>query len=133
MQIESLRLKNFKSFRAAEMRDIPRFCVVVGANGSGKSTLFDVFGFLKDCLTYNVRQALQARGGFREVLSRGVDPSESIELEIKFRMDVAGVDRLVTYLLEVAQEGTQIVVLREVLRYKRGRYGSPFHFLDFSR
>jgi predicted ATPase len=36
-------------------------------------------------------------------------------------------------LLEVAQEGTQIVVLREVLRYKRGRYGSPFHFLDFSR
>lgn len=133
MQIESLRLKNFKSFRAAEMRDIPRFCVVVGANGSGKSTLFDVFGFLKDCLTYNVRQALQARGGFREVLSRGVDPSESIELEIKFRMDVAGVDRLVTYLLEVAQKGTQIVVLREVLRYKRGRYGSPFHFLDFSR
>lgn len=133
MQIESLRLKNFKSFRAAEMRDIPRFCVLVGANGSGKSTLFDVFGFLKDCLTYNVRQALQARGGFREVLSRGVDPSESIELEIKFRMDVAGVDRLVTYLLEVAQEGTQIVVLREVLRYKRGRYGSPFHFLDFSR
>lgn len=132
MQIESLRLKNFKSFRAAEMRDIPRFCVLVGANGSGKSTLFDVFGFLKDCLTYNVRQALQARGGFREVLSRGVDPSESIELEIKFRMDVAGVDRLVTYLLEVAQEGTQIVVLREVLRYKRGRYGSPFHFLDFS-
>lgn len=132
MQIESLRLKNFKSFRAAEMRDIPRFCVVVGANGSGKSTLFDVFGFLKDCLTYNVRQALQARGGFREVLSRGVDPSESIELEIKFRMDVAGVDRLVTYLLEVAQKGTQIVVLREVLRYKRGRYGSPFHFLDFS-
>jgi predicted ATPase len=25
------------------------------------------------------------------------------------------------------------VVLREILRYKRGRYGSPFHFLDFSQ
>lgn len=133
MRIEQIRLKNFKSFRSAEMKDLPRFCVVVGANGSGKSTLFDVFGFLKDCLTYNVRQALQARGGFREMLSRGVDQFESIELEIKFRMDVAGVDRLVTYLLEIGQENKQPVVLREVLRYKRGRYGSPFHFLDFAR
>lgn len=132
MRIESIRLKNFKSFKAAEMNELPRFCVVVGANGSGKSTLFDVFGFLKDCLTYNVRQALQARGGFREMMSRGVDKAESIELEIKFRMDVVGVERLVTYLLEIGQEDNQIVVRREILRYKRGRYGSPFHFLDFS-
>ena len=87
MLIETLRIKNFKSFRQAEMKNLPRFCVVVGANGSGKSNLFDVFGFLKDCLTFNVKQALQARGGFREVLSRGVDETESIELEIKFRMN----------------------------------------------
>ncbi|MFW8565570.1 AAA family ATPase [Orrella sp. 11846] len=132
MRIESIRLKNYKSFKATEMNELPRLCVVVGANGSGKSTLFDVFGFLKDCLTYNVRQALQVRGGFREMLSRGVDGAESIELEIKFRMDVIGVERLVTYLLEIGQEDGQVIVRREILRYKRGRYGSPFHFLDFS-
>ena len=53
------------------MLNIPHYCVIVGANGTGKSTLFDVFGFLKDCLTYNVRQALQVRGGYAEVVSRG--------------------------------------------------------------
>lgn len=133
MLIESLRIKNFKSFRQAEMENLPRFCVVVGANGSGKSTLFDVFGFLKDCLTFNVKQALQVRGGFREVLSRGVEVTECIEFEIKFRMDIAGVERLVTYLIEIGLDNQQVVVRREVLRYKRGRYGSPYHFIDFTR
>ena len=132
MHIETIRIKNFKSFRHARMEGLPRFCVVVGANGSGKSTLFDVFGFLKDCLTFNVKQALQVRGGFKEVLSRGVDSNESIELEIKFRMDIAGVERLISYLIEIGMENRQVTVRREVLRYKRGRYGSPYHFLDFS-
>jgi len=132
MYIETIRIKNFKSFRNAEMKDLPRFCVVVGANGSGKSTLFDVFGFLKDCLTFNVKQALQARGGFKEVLSRGISSDEAIELEIKFRMEIAGVERLISYLIEIGMENRQVTVRREVLRYKRGRYGSPYHFLDFS-
>lgn len=133
MQIESLRVKNYKSFRDAVLQDMPRLCVVVGANGTGKSTLFGVFGFLKDCLLFNVRQAFQQRGGFREVLSRGVDPSEGIEIEIKFRLEIAGVDRLVTYFLHLGEEQGRPMVLHEVLRYKRGRYGSPFHFLDFRR
>lgn len=133
MRIESIRLKNFKSFKAAEMNDLPQFCVVVGANGSGKSTLFDVFGFLKDCLIYDVRQALQVRGGFREMLSRGANGDESIELEIKFRLDVTANQLLVTYFLEIGQEEGQVVVRREVLRGNRDRYESPFHFVDFSR
>jgi predicted ATPase len=133
MHIESIRLKNFKSFRDAQMVDIPGYCVVVGANGSGKSTLFDVFGFLKDCLIFNVRQALQVRGGFNEVISRGVAKGAGIEIEIKYRMEIAGIDRLVTYALDIGQENNKPLVEREVLRYKRGRYGSPFHFLDFSR
>ncbi len=132
MQIEFLRIKNFKSFRNVEIAEIPRLCIVVGANGTGKSTLFDVFGFLKDCLVYNVKQALQVRGGFKEVLSRDADVSDSIELEIKFRMEIAGIYRLVTYLIQIGFDKNFPVVKREVLRYKRGRYGSPFHFLDFS-
>lgn len=133
MHIESIRLKNFKSFRDAQMVDIPNYCVVVGANGTGKSSLFDLFGFLKDCLIFNVRQALQARGGFNEVISRGVAKDAAIELEIKYRMEIAGVDRLVTYVVNIAQENNKPLVEREILRYKRGRYGSPFHFLDFQR
>ncbi len=132
MHIESIKLKNFKSFRDAQMLDIPSYCVVVGANGTGKSTLFDIFGFLKDCLTFNVRQALQVRGGFNEVISRDAAANAEIEIEIKFRMDIAGIDRLVTYVVKIGEDGNKPVVCREILRYKRGRYGSPYHFLDFS-
>jgi len=131
MKIETMRLKNFKVFQNAELREIPAFCVVVGANGSGKSTLFDVFHFLKDCLAFNVTTALQTRGGFREVVSRQHE-DETIEIEIQFRTLINNADRLVTYLLEIGpDEKKRPVVRREILRYKRGAHGSPFHFLDY--
>ena len=131
MKIESIRLKNYKVFRDVHLKDIPSFLVVVGANGSGKSTLFDVFGFLHDCLKGNVRQALDSRGRFREVLSRDA-LDDTILIEIQYRMLITGVERLVTYSLEIGERAGAPFVQREILRYKRGRYGSPFRFLDFS-
>jgi predicted ATPase len=133
MKIESIHLQNYKAFQDVEINDIPSFCVVVGANGAGKSTLFDVFGFLKDGLEFNITKALQSRGGFREVVSRGHE-NESIKIEIQFRTDINRVNRLVTYLIEIVQDANgRAVIEREILRYKRGAYGSPFHFLDFTR
>lgn len=133
MKIETIRLRNFKAFRDVNLVDLPSFLVVVGANGAGKTTLFDVFGFLHDCLKGNVRSALDKRGRFREVLSRGCDPeTDSILVEIQYRMEITGKERLVTYSVEIGEVGGQPVVLREVLRYKRGSYGKPFHFLDFA-
>lgn len=132
MRIETVRLKNFKTFENVELVDIPAFCIVVGANGTGKSTMFDVFGFLKDCLTYNVSSALLSRGGYKEVVSRGRH-GQSIYIELQFRLDITGVERLVTYILEIAQVSGKPSVEREILRYKRGAYGSPYHFLDFKR
>lgn len=136
MRIETIRIRNFKALRDVEIRNLPNYCVFVGANGSGKTTLFRIFGFLKNCLRNNVRSALIQEGGFngfQEVISRNASERE-IQIELQFRMPIAGIERLVTYLLcisEDADEG-QPIVQREVLRYKRGRYGSPFHFLDFS-
>lgn len=57
MKIERLRVKNFRAFKDVEMREIPRFAILVGANGTGKSTLFTVFGFVfegKDDLEKNL-------------------------------------------------------------------------------
>lgn len=131
MKIEKIRLKNFKVFQDVTIENIPAFCVIVGANGAGKTTLFDVFGFLKDCLTYNVTRALQARGGFQEVVSRGHE-NESIELEIQYRLPLTGKERLVTYLVEIGLHNKRPAVVREVLRYKRSTYGSPYQFLKFA-
>ncbi len=132
MKIESIRLRNFKTFRQLNLENLPGLAFFVGPNGSGKSTLFDVFGFLKDALKHNVRQALQKRGGFNEVLSREADGQ--IEIELKFRLQISGKMRLVTYFLSIGLNGNgQAFVEREILRYKRGQYGSPFHFLDFAQ
>jgi predicted ATPase len=131
MRIESIRLKNFKVFQEISMKEIPPFCVVVGANGTGKSTLFEIFGFLKDCLIYNVGAAVQSRGGWRELVSRGHE-EENIVVELQFRMEISRVQRLVTYYLELNQADKKISVAREILRYKRAAAGSPYHFLDFA-
>ncbi len=130
MKIESLKIKNFRVFEDIHITEMPGFCVFVGANGSGKSTLFDIFGFLKDALTGNVRTALQKRGGFREVVTRE-NTDQPIEFTLQFRLSIGGVERLVTYVLNIELRDNKPVVAREILRYKRSSYGSPYHFLDF--
>lgn len=128
MQIETIEIRNYRLFREAKLSDLPRLCVIVGANGSGKSTLFDVFSFLKDSLTQNVSAAVARRGGYRELVSRG--EKGPISIVIKFR-ESGG--RLATYQLEITEESGRPVVEREVLKFRRGQYGQPWHFVDFSR
>ena len=130
MRIEQIRLKNFKAFQNVTLKDIPPFAVLVGANGSGKSTLFDVFGFLRDCLRDNVRSALTRRGGFKEVVSRG-HAQETIEIELKVKMDLFIGDRTVTYLVEIGSSNGEISVVREQLKYTRFGGGQPYYFIRF--
>jgi len=134
MRIESIRIQNYRALRDVQIGDanrapLPSMSVFVGANGSGKTTLFDTFGFLRDALVGNVQTALQKRGGYNEVRSR--DTTEPIRFEIKFRENSNR--PLVTYELEIAEADGQVVVKREVLKYRRGSKGQPWHFLDFSR
>ncbi len=134
MRIESIRLKNFRAFKDVTLRDIPSFCVLVGANGTGKSTLFSVFGFLRDAMMTNITAALGKLGGSRglqEVRSRGcVGP---IEIELKIRADLGRkATSLITYTLSIDEQNGRPVVAREILKYRRGSGGQPWKFLDFS-
>jgi len=127
MQIESIEIRNYRLFRLAELKNLPRLAIVVGANGSGKSTLFDVFSFLKETLAQNVVAAVTRRGGFRELVSRG--ETGRIGITVKFR-ESGG--RLATYQLEIGEDAGRPVVVREILKFRRGQYGQPWHFVDFS-
>lgn len=131
MKLVSIKLRNYKAFKNLQISDLPNLMILIGANGVGKTTFFDVLGFLSDALKNNIRQAIARRGGFKEVISRG--ESGFIEIELQFRLIIAGKNRLVTYLLQIGNEGGKPFVNREILRYKRGAYGSPYHFLDFSK
>jgi len=128
MKIETIEIKNYRLFKNVELKNLPTMTVVVGANGSGKSTLFDVFSFLKESLTQNVATAVARRGGFKELVSR--DQKGPICITVKFRETG---NRLATYQLEVANDEGKPVVHREVLKFRRGRRGQPWHFVDFSR
>lgn len=130
MQIEQIRIKNFRVFKDVEMRNIPRLAILVGANGTGKSTLFSAFGFLRDAMNSNIRTALSKLGGsrgFSEVKSR--NSNGPIEIEIKYR--VKSGSPLVTYSVSIGWTGNKPVVEREILRYRRFSRGKPWHFLDF--
>ncbi|MGA2402995.1 MAG: AAA family ATPase [Syntrophobacteraceae bacterium] len=132
MNIEYIRLRNFKAFQNAELKDLPNFCVFVGANGSGKSSIFSMFGFLRDAMASNINTALMRLGGsrgFREVRSRNAEGP--IEIELKFREK--DTSPLTTYFLQINEERGKAYVAREILRYRRGSSGQPWHFLDFSR
>jgi len=126
-KIEYIRVKNYKVFKDAVFDKIQNMCVLVGVNGSGKTTFFDIFGFLKDCLSNNVTVALNRRGGFNEVVSR--ETNGPISFEIKFREPKG---RLATYQLEISCRNNQVFVLHEILKYRRGSKGLPWHFLDFT-
>lgn len=131
MKLEELRLKNFKAFKDIHLKNIPRLCILVGANGTGKSTLFSVFGFLKDALADNVHVALAKLGGgrgFHEVRTRG--ETGAIEIELKFR--IAAGTPLISYSLSIDEVDGRPVVASEILKYRRLRYGRPWHFLEFA-
>ena len=129
MRLESISIKNYRCFRGVELNNLPQMTIVVGANGSGKSTLLDVFAFLKDALAQNVAAAVARRGGFRELASR--EQTGPIEIELKLRPTKDS--PLATYTLRIAEDGGNAVVERELLRYRSGPYGQPWHFVDFRR
>ncbi len=101
--------------------------VLIGPNGSGKSMVFDVFAFLAECFTDGIRRAWDRRGRFRELRSRESEGPIVIELKYRERPRTP----LITYHLEIAEEGDQPVVAHEFLEWKRGKWGRPFRFMEY--
>lgn len=129
MQIESLRIRNFRVFRDVLVENIPQMAVFMGQNGVGKTTFFDVFGFLHDCLINNVRSALAKRGGFQEVVSR--DQIGDMQFEVKFRPSPN--EPVITYELTIGlNDKSTPIVKKEVMRFRRGQHGAPWKILDFA-
>jgi predicted ATPase len=112
MRLEHIHIKNYKAFQNVVIKDIPPLAVFIGANGTGKSTLFDVLAFLRDCLRgYNIREALQMRGGFYQVISRGAE-NKAIEITLNF----SDSDSCYRYYLKISLDiQNQVQVEKEVL------------------
>jgi predicted ATPase len=134
-QIEQIKVKNFRLYKDLQLTNLQRLNVFLGANGSGKTTLFKVFSFLSTCLKENVTVAVNREGGFKEVITRNSNPEKDfIEFEIKFRNFAQGEKSpLATYQLKIGFKRGKVFIEKEVLKYRRGRHGKPWHFLDYSK
>ena len=129
-RIERLKVRNFRALRDVKLTHLTPLTVLLGPNGSGKSTVFDVFAFL--C------RMLRGRG----CAGRGRSAAEHGRLKSRGRrggpvlIEIAYREQprrpLITYHLEVDERSGRPVVTLEWLRWKRGRYGAPFRFLDYA-
>lgn len=126
-RIEQLRVKNYRALRDLELKNITSLTVFLGPNGSGKSTIFDVFAFLSECFQLSLRRAWDKRGRFRELRTRGMDGP--ITFELKYREKPG--DPIITYYLAIDEGLRGPYVAEESLKWRRGRTGQPFHFLNF--
>lgn len=126
-RIEYLKIKNYRALRNLELRGITPLTVFLGPNGSGKSTIFDVFAFLSECFSVGLRKALDKRGRFKELRSRGSSGPIEIELKYRERSDMP----IITYHLSLDEGTSGPYVAEEWLQWRRGQQGKPFKFLDF--
>ncbi|MGH3801821.1 MAG: AAA family ATPase, partial [Pseudonocardiaceae bacterium] len=128
--IQRLRIQNYRVLRDVQFRELTPLTVLLGPNGSGKSTVFDVFAFLHDAFTTNLRAAWDRRNRIRELRSRG--ESGPITIEIAYRQ--APGERLVTYRLRLDEENGSPVVVGELLRWSTSPgSGAPTDMLSFQR
>jgi predicted ATPase len=121
-------VRNFRALQNVEFKELTSLAVLLGANGSGKSTFFDVFAFLSDCFTDGLRKAVDKRGRFSDLRSRG--QTGPIIFEIAYTDPVNA--RLIRYHLEIDDPDGKPVVASEWMQWKRGSYGAPFRFLEYA-
>lgn len=126
-RIEYLSVKNYRSLKNIELKKITPLAVFLGPNGSGKSTLFDVFAFLSECFSLDLRKAWDKRGRFRELRSR--EAEGPIVIELKYREKIR--QPIITYHLAIDENSKGPFVAEEWLQWRRESRGAPFKFLNF--
>ncbi len=127
-RIESVRIQNYRALRDLNLTELEPLTVLLGPNGSGKSTVLDAFAFLSECFNAGLRKAWDKRGRFRELRSRGA--TGPIVFELRYR-EREGNPPLIVYHLAIDEDKSGPFVAEEWLRWKRGRFGKPFKFLNF--
>ena len=111
--IERLTIRNYRVLRDVTFEGLTPLTVLFGSNGSGKSTVFDVFAFLNEAFTTNLRRSWDRRNRRHEIRSRG--SQGPVEFELKYRE--ARKSREVTYRLAIDEEHGSPVVVEETLRW----------------
>lgn len=87
MAITALTLRNFRSFREAELRLQP-FLLLVGRNAAGKSNLIHGFLFLRDIARTGLANAISLQGGLAYLQNAGLACGRDLEFEVELTLPV---------------------------------------------
>lgn len=79
--IRRVVLRDYKSIRECDVA-LPPLTLLVGLNGSGKSNFLDALRFVSDALRSNLRNAIEQRGGVRQIIRRGDDDCRQFSIEL---------------------------------------------------
>lgn len=127
--IDRLTVRNYRVLRNVTFDKLSPLTVLFGPNGSGKSTVFDVFAFLNEAFTTNLRRAWDRRNRIGEIRSRG--SAGPVEFEIKYRE--SSKSRLVTYRLAIDEVRGSPVIVEELLQWTTApKQGRPRDILRFA-
>lgn len=97
--LRRVRIRGYKSIAFCDMTLEP-LTILVGRNASGKSNFLDALAFLRDAMKTSVSEAVDRRGGWSSVASRGSNTqSIEFEIEVDFLPDHS---QVATYRLELS-------------------------------
>ncbi|MFJ4832108.1 AAA family ATPase [Streptomyces sp. NPDC088747] len=110
MLLTRVQIENFRSIAACDVRPGP-LTVLAGPNAAGKSNFLDALRFIRDVLRLSPSQALEPRGGLKEVLhqSPAGGQAESFRIRLELSAPASEPDAEhspfdASYLLEVAAD-----------------------------
>ncbi len=81
--LKQVKIRNYKSIVNCDV-ELGALTVLVGRNGAGKSNFLDALRFVADALRKSLTQAIESRGGMREICHRGTASANSFEIELEF-------------------------------------------------
>lgn len=112
-KLENISVRGFRRLRQVdlEMRDL---IVMIGANGSGKTSFLDILSTLAASANGKLQETLQAKGGLKDILTRG----KVQELEIEVSMKVPKQEPL-KYDLTLSPKGLSYEISNETLTQQR--------------
>ena len=84
MKIKKLHIENFKSLGKVDVELSEDVNIFIGKNNSGKSNIIDALMFLSGIVGGNVSDAINERGGFKEIVL-----GKDVGNEIKFDSEIA--------------------------------------------
>ena len=87
-QIESIRIRGFRSLANVEIAALPRAAVLIGANGSGKSNFIRFFEMVSWMIgSGRLAEFIQKHGGADDQLFGGSKVSPTMEAELAIRTE----------------------------------------------